>query len=398
MVKFSIPLKSNTFKAEKMRLILLIALNLLPLTMMAQDSIYARKIVKELSSPAYWGRGYTKNGVNKASIFLLSELEKLSVKPLHSTGYLQNYTFPVNTFPGKMSLILNGVKLIPGKDFIINPESNSSRFKGLLKQTDSLHYLDSAHSFRLSLAKKLTWSVSTKVRNHASVVVLKDRVPRNNLLPYQIEVESKFIDDFPASNICGIIHGQKQPDSLIVLTAHYDHLGGMGNHVYFPGANDNASGVSMLLSLARYYQENQPDYSIVFLFFSGEEAGLIGSRYFVENPLINLNRIKFLLNLDLTGTGEEGITVVNATEHNRHYNLLNSINSENKYLSKIKSRGKAANSDHYYFSEQGVPSFFIYTNGGIKAYHDIYDRSETLPLTEFEDLFKLIRDFVAKMD
>lgn len=381
-----------------MRLILLIALNLLPLTMMAQDSIYARKIVKELSSPAYWGRGYTKNGVNKASIFLLSELEKLSVKPLHSTGYLQNYTFPVNTFPGKMSLILNGVKLIPGKDFIINPESNSSRFKGLLKQTDSLHYLDSAHSFRLSLAKKLTWSVSTKVRNHASVVVLKDRVPRSNLLPYQIEVESKFIDDFPASNICGIIHGQKQPDSLIVLTAHYDHLGGMGNHVYFPGANDNASGVSMLLSLARYYQENQPDYSIVFLFFSGEEAGLIGSRYFVENPLINLNRIKFLLNLDLTGTGEEGITVVNATEHNRHYNLLNSINSENKYLSKIKSRGKAANSDHYYFSEQGVPSFFIYTNGGIKAYHDIYDRSETLPLTEFEDLFKLIRDFVAKMD
>lgn len=381
-----------------MRLILLIALNLLPLTIMAQDSIYARKIVKELSSPAYWGRGYTKNGVNKASIFLLSELEKLSVKPLHSTGYLQNYTFPVNTFPGKMSLILNGVKLIPGKDFIINPESNSSRFKGLLKQTDSLHYLDSAHSFRLSLAKKLTWSVSTKVRNHASVVVLKDRVPRNNLLPYQIEVESKFIDDFPASNICGIIHGQKQPDSLIVLTAHYDHLGGMGNHVYFPGANDNASGVSMLLSLARYYQENQPDYSIVFLFFSGEEAGLIGSRYFVENPLINLNRIKFLLNLDLTGTGEEGITVVNATEHNRHYNLLNSINSENKYLSKIKSRGKAANSDHYYFSEQGVPSFFIYTNGGIKAYHDIYDRSETLPLTEFEDLFKLIRDFVAKMD
>jgi hypothetical protein len=101
--------------------------------------------------------------------------------------------------------------------------------------------------------------------------------------------------------------------------------------------------------------------------------------------------------LDLTGTGDEGITVVNATEFKKGFKILNEANAGNKYLPKIKSRGKAANSDHYYFSQRDVPSFFIYTNGGIKAYHDIYDISATLPLTEYEDLFRLLRDFVNRI-
>ena len=69
----------------------------------------------------------------------------------------------------------------------------------------------------------------------------------------------------------------------------------------------------------------------------------------------------------------------------------------NKLEKKIKKRGKAAISDHYPFTEAGVPCFYIYTMGGIQAYHDVYDVPETLPLTEFEDLFKLLTDFVARM-
>jgi len=64
---------------------------------------------------------------------------------------------------------------------------------------------------------------------------------------------------------------------------------------------------------------------------------------------------------------------------------------------KVNPRGKAANSDHYYFTEKGVPAFFIYTLGGIKAYHDVFDISKTLPLTEYKDLFKLILKFNSSL-
>jgi Zn-dependent M28 family amino/carboxypeptidase len=136
---------------------------------------------------------------------------------------------------------------------------------------------------------------------------------------------------------------------------------------------------------------------MVFIAFGAEEAGLVGSSYFVTHPLIDLKRIKFLLNMDIMGTGEDGITVVNATEYPSAYEKLKAINDKEKLLKEVKKRGKAANSDHYPFSEKGVSAFFIYTMGGIKAYHDIYDRAETLPLNEFDKLFKLITIFAEKL-
>jgi Zn-dependent M28 family amino/carboxypeptidase len=167
----------------------------------------------------------------------------------------------------------------------------------------------------------------------------------------------------------------------------------MGGSTYFPGANDNASGVAMLLNLAKYYAANPPAYSVAFIAFAGEEAGLIGSKYFTENPLLALSSIRFLINVDLVGTGEEGITVVNASEFAKEFDLLNKINDSQQLITKINARGKAANSDHYWFTEKGVPAFFIYTLGGIAAYHDVMDKAETLPLTEYSDLFRLIVGF-----
>ena len=109
--------------------------------------------------------------------------------------------------------------------------------------------------------------------------------------------------------------------------------------------------------------------------------------------LLSFDQINFVFNMDLMGTGSEGAMIVNGKVYEKHYNKLVDINTQNNYLSIIKSRGKAANSDHYWFSEKGIPSFFMYMMGGIKAYHDVYDVSKTLPLTKFEDCFRLIRDF-----
>ena len=110
-----------------------------------------------------------------------------------------------------------------------------------------------------------------------------------------------------------------------------------------------------------------------------------------------LKNIRFLINTDLAGTGEEGITVVNATEFPKEFAMMNAVNDDQKLLAKINARGKAANSDHYFFTEKGVPSFFFYTLGGIKAYHDVFDKAATLPLNEHADLFKLVVGFNEKL-
>ena len=144
----------------------------------------------------------------------------------------------------------------------------------------------------------------------------------------------------------------------------------------------------------KHFSENKPEYSVLFIAFGGEEAGLLGSKYYVENPVVPLKKMKFLYNVDMMGTGSEGIQVVNSTEHPKEFERLKKINEKYDLVKQIKPRGKAANSDHYWFEEAGVPSFFSYTLGGVTYYHDIQDRPETLPLTEFNDLHKLIVEFV----
>ena len=95
----------------------------------------------------------------------------------------------------------------------------------------------------------------------------------------------------------------------------------------------------------------------------------------------------------MAGTGIDGITVVNATEFPKEFALMQKINTDGKFLKTINARGKAANSDHYFFTEKGVPAFFFYTLGGIAAYHDVFDKAATLPLTEQADLMQLMIKF-----
>lgn len=358
----------------------------------AQDLTYAQNTLKELTSSKYWGRGYTKNGMAKAARFIENEFKTFGLLPMNGESYQQHFSFPVNTFPGKVILSINGKKLEPGKDFIVHQASKGINVTDQLLPIDSTTFAGKSSKITLSLQSKLTWSVSQKELDY-TLIELNKTILTAIPTDIKVDIENQYVSNFSAANVCGIVKGTSVPDSVIVITAHYDHLGGMGNKIYFPGANDNASGVSFLLSLAKYYAANPPKYSIAFICFAAEEAGLLGSKYFTENPLIPLENIRFLFNVDMVGTGETGATVVNATVHTKEFALLNKINDENKFLVKINPRGKAANSDHYFFSEKGVPAFFLYTQGGITAYHDVFDKANTLPFTVYENLFKLFVGF-----
>jgi aminopeptidase YwaD len=371
----------------KLTLLLLFAAQLT----FAQDSVFARKMVDTLSSPYFWGRGYTKNGMAKATVFLTDQFRSYGVSPMDGKGFMQEFSYPVNTFPGKMEVSINGVSLMPGRDFIVSPDSRGIKGKGALIK-DSSNFVDPVNRIIVVLEDKLTWSAEQKVLDY-TVIELDKKLQKTLPVSIKVDIENAMISNFKTGNICGIVKGTSKPDSVIVYTAHYDHLGGMGDKTYFPGANDNASGVTQVLTMAKYYAAHPQPYSMAFILFAGEEAGLLGSKYFTENPLIPLKNIRFLVNLDLEGTGIDGITVVNATVYPNEFSMLKQLNEKNKYLAKVNSRGKAANSDHYFFTEKGVPAFYMYTLGGIKAYHDIYDISATLPLTVYGNLFNLLVKF-----
>ena len=386
-----------------------------------QDTVFARKIVNELCSKKYAGRGYVNKGVNKAALFISSEYKKIGLQPLPNQSFFQDFNFPVNTFPYRLNASLNSQKLLPGIDYLVNESSGSGKgnctilltnnsFSSL--PTDAIFIVDEKKypnpdsiidaniqnkAVVVLTDKKFTWSVASNAYPFPLVYVKRSLFSVNEASKkFAIDIKQKLIDKYACSNVIGAINGTVA-DTFIVLTAHYDHLGKMGKGAIFPGANDNASGIAMMLNFATYFKNNPSKYSILFIAFAGEEAGLIGSKYFVENSWIDLKKIKFLVNMDLMGSGKEGVTVVNGTIHPKEFEQLETINEKQKYLPEIKKRGEAANSDHYWFSKKGVPAFFIYTLGEITAYHDVSDIASKLPLTKYNEVFLLIKDFIENL-
>jgi Ni,Fe-hydrogenase III component G len=396
-----------------------------------QDTAYAREVVRKLASPELKGRGYMENGDKLAAEYISSELKHWGINSFRKE-YLRYFKINVNTIPGSILLKIDDKLLIPGSDYIILNSSGSCEgtFDLLwidqvkpgellkmdlsktflvvdtarLKDTLLLHHQDEliyGNPFMargiIEIKPKRTMQVERQFANpFVNLEIIHDKIPFGSK-QITIRFKNKLLKKYKTQNLVGYSKGEC--DTFIVFGAHYDHLGMMGDSVYFPGANDNASGCSMLLNLAEYYSkpENKTHYSIAYIFFSAEEVGLLGSKAYTEDPIFPLSRIRLMVNLDLVGTGEEGIMVVNGTVCKKEYDLFTSINDEKKYLVKIGARGEAANSDHYFFYKHGVRAIFVYTRGGISEYHNIYDRAETLPLTEFEDLFRLIRDFVRDL-
>lgn len=402
------------------------------------QQIDGRAITQTLCSPEFHGRGYVNGGDSIAAEFIAQNFDKIGLKPLPGqTDYFQRFRFDVNTFPGRMSVRLNNRILTPGKDFIVSASSgsytgkldlreinvsvlrNQDEFNGIIEElkfdnagekgclirteganddekrvlTDIGRELSSLVPVVQLFDAKFTWSVSQKanVRPH---VLLRDSLWTDGS-GIVLDIENLEVKNHQAKNVIGYVPAKRKSKKYIFLTAHYDHLGRMGSETYFPGANDNASGTAILLRLAEAFKAHpMKKYNVVFVAFAGEEAGLVGSKYYVENPIVPLSQIRFLLNTDIMGSGEEGITVVNGSVFQKDFDRLVEINEEKKYLSQVKIRGKAANSDHYFFSENGVPAFFIYTMGPNKNYHDIFDLYQNLSFAEFDDLTLFIQDFL----
>src|SRR5690349_4851896 len=108
----------------------------------SQDIAFAKGIVDTLTSPAFWGRGYTNDGMRKAADFISAQFQSYGLKPMSGNNYFQSFSYPVNTFPGKMEVTINGKDLVPGKDYIISPDSKGARARGNLERADSVQFVN----------------------------------------------------------------------------------------------------------------------------------------------------------------------------------------------------------------------------------------------------------------
>ncbi|GAA4037883.1 hypothetical protein GCM10022409_23910 [Hymenobacter glaciei] len=435
----------------------LLACAILPNPAQAQNRLRAKRTIKVLASPKLHGRGYVQQGEHLAVAYLRQRLQSLKLEPL-APNYTQPFTLDVNTFPDGVAASIRaegggkGWGWPAGTACIAAPNSAAGNVKARLLLLDTLVFTQAAVRSRylrtpwpqrvlllraadearlaqlpalrerlntaaawITVVPKLTASLAAEQAPQPRVEVLASKVPlwldkaifgdtatnipKGRTVWATVRVGAKLQRSYQTQNLAAVVRGTVRPDSFLVVSAHYDHLGMMGPHVYFPGANDNASGVALLLELAAHYAkpENRPAYSVIFLLFGAEEAGLVGSNYFVKHPLVPLKRIKFLMNLDLLGTGEKGATVVNGRVFESAYQRLTALNDAHHYLPALAARGRAANSDHFPFSEADVPAFFLYTRGGSAAYHDVNDKPKALSLVGFAGAYGLVRDFLNEL-
>ena len=172
-----------------------------------------------------------------------------------------------------------------------------------------------------------------------------------------------------SNNVAGYIKGAKKPEEYIIYTAHWDHIGiGQpidGDSIY-NGALDNASGTSTLLAIAEALSKTKPDRSIVFLFVTAEEQGLLGSEYYVENPLFPLDATVANLNMDgVNPAGKMKDFTITGKGHSEMDELAEkAAQAQGRYVQNEEEpeKGFFFRSDQFNFARKGVP--VLYADGG----------------------------------
>ncbi|MCE3277821.1 MAG: family peptidase [Bacteroidetes bacterium] len=260
------------------------------------------------------------------------------------------------------------------------------------------------------ISKEMAGSILKKQSIEKTQKKIRDSgAPYNKEIRADLEIKIKnTVQKIEAENVLGYLEGSDLKDELIIITAHYDHLGMEGN-VVFNGADDDGSGTVAVIELASAFakakKEGQgPRRSILFMCVSGEEKGLLGSSYYVDHPEFPLKNTVCDLNIDMIGRLDE--------RHESNPNYIYLIGSD-KLSSDLHSISETANntytkleldytyndekdknrfyyrSDHYNFAKNGIPVIF-YFNGVHADYHKETDEVEKIDFKKMEKITRLV--------
>jgi len=203
------------------------------------------------------------------------------------------------------------------------------------------------------------------------------------------------------NNIVGYLEGSdpKLKNEYIVVGGHYDHLGMGGASSRKPdtiaihnGADDNASGTAGVIELARRIKVDNGSFgrSFIFIAFSAEELGLLGSQYFVSNPTVPVTSIKGMINLDMIGRLKDMLTIEGTGSSAESDSILN-ILEKGRPFKVTHSAGAAGGSDHTSFYNKGVPVFFFFS-GMHYDYHTPADKADKINYAGESDILDMAYD------
>ena len=417
-----------------MRVLCLIISLFISVVSFSQSYNYAIFCKDTLTSEYMGGRAYIDNGDRRAAEFIRGELKKNNVNLLGEDGFQKVGIKVNNILEANLSVGMKGRRLELGKEFIvlgasptcdlvlknekakvISTKAELEKLKpqklkdkvlifnlGEIDNYAAIRFLrtlkEKDHTPKLAIIQgqdKLQYYTGRNVMSFP-VVQLRDKIFSKKINRLSLSIKSEFHENYASQNVWAKVHGTKYKDSCFAFVCHYDHLGKIGS-VHFPGANDNASAVAVLLDLSAYYAKNPAEHSVVFMFVTGEELGLLGSTFAAENPLVDLSKMKFLFNLDMVGTGSTGVAVINGKKEPKAGELLQRINEENHWFSKVVLGEESCNSDHCPFVQKGVPAHFLFTYGcEYNEYHTVYDDGVELSFTKHIDFCNLLKEFIRR--
>jgi len=215
-------------------------------------------------------------------------------------------------------------------------------------------------------------------------------------------VDGGYFQPFPPNlrNVLAMLKGSdpKLKDQVIVVGAHYDHVGrgdpsnsrGPIGYIH-PGADDNASGISAILTLAHAFTllPEPPKRSILFICFDGEEKGLLGSQYFVAHPTVSLDHVVVMLNVDMIGRLRNDRLGIYGSRSG--YGLRRLLCEQNTGFTLVLQFpwGLTDDADHYPFFARGVPAIMFHT-GLHDEYHTPRDKAKTIDSAGMNRVVRLL--------
>ncbi len=369
-----------------------------------------RTFVETLAQPAWRGRGSGERGNEAAARFVAGVFQKAGLTPL-TKNYLQPFSFAYGLSSGKNNrLSVAGKRLKSGQDFTPWALSSSGAASGVLAVG-----LDGDVSGKVVLLRpessdfRSVAGLVAQAREKKAVAVLlalktpsvlgdADPASADAGIPV-LQVSSLVAQGFQAeqrasvsadvrhekrttANIIGLREGTDPvlKHEVVVIGAHMDHLGMGGissldpsrKPAIHPGADDNASGTAAVLGLAKSLPPAKR--SVLFICFSGEERGLLGSQFYVNNPLIPLNKTVAMLNLDMVGRLKNNkLSALGVGTGDVWPAYLDDVNLSAKFQLS-RDEGSFGGSDHQSFAAKSVPVLFFFT-----GLHEDYHRPSDTP-------------------